>query len=86
MPTASSAKKRKQQKSAPAKDPIPDPSISEEELRKLYVSNRRSRMIIFGICLLFRIGIASITQTYDNPDEYWQAQEVAHRLAFGYPF
>ncbi|KAG2187447.1 hypothetical protein INT44_005135, partial [Umbelopsis vinacea] len=84
MPTA--AKNRKRQKSGQAKEPIPEPSIPDEELRKVYASNRNSRMIIFGICLLFRIGIASITQTYDNPDEYWQAQEVAHRLAFGYPF
>ncbi|OAD01713.1 glycosyltransferase family 22 protein, partial [Mucor lusitanicus CBS 277.49] len=38
---------------------------------------------IFVICLLFRLLNAFYTRTYDNPDEYWQGQEVAHELVFG---
>jgi hypothetical protein len=86
MATSASTSARKRGKLTKTKNDIPEPSLSEEELRQLYASNRRSRLIIFGICVLFRLANASITRTYDNPDEYWQAQEVAHRLIFGYPF
>lgn len=86
MVPSTSTKPRQRGKSKQTDKAIPDPTISEEELRKYYASNRRSRLIIFAICVLFRLGNASVTRTYDNPDEYWQAQEVAHRLVFGYPF
>ncbi|KAJ2960773.1 hypothetical protein NQZ79_g3930 [Umbelopsis isabellina] len=80
MVPSTSTKPRQRGKSKQTDKAIPDPTISEEELRKYYASNRRSRLIIFAICVLFRLGNASVTRTYDNPDEYWQAQEVAHRL------
>lgn len=86
MVPSTSKKPRQRSKSKQTDKAIPDPTTSEEELRKYYASNRRSRLIIFAICVLFRLGNASVTRTYDNPDEYWQAQEVAHRLVFGYPF
>ncbi|XP_076889169.1 mannosyltransferase APTG1-like [Bidens hawaiensis] len=39
---------------------------------------------IFIFCLVFRIANALFVQTYFNPDEHWQALEVAHRVTFGY--
>nr|XP_024923463.2 mannosyltransferase APTG1 isoform X2 [Ziziphus jujuba var. spinosa] len=39
---------------------------------------------IFALCLAFRIANALVVQTYFNPDEHWQALEVAHRIVFGY--
>lgn len=82
----SATARRRGKSTAKTEKAVPEPPVSHEELRQIYASNRRSRMIILGICVLFRLANASITRTYDNPDEYWQAQEVAHRLVFGYPF
>lgn len=53
---------------------------------KVQQSTTGSRLLIFIFCLLVRLCCAWLTRTYDNPDEYWQAQEVAHRMVFGYPF
>lgn len=39
---------------------------------------------VFALCLAFRVANALLVQTYFNPDEHWQALEVAHRIAFGY--
>ncbi|KAK4431922.1 GPI mannosyltransferase 3 [Sesamum alatum] len=39
---------------------------------------------VFTICLVTRIINSLLVQTYFNPDEHWQALEVAHRIAFGY--
>ncbi|GFP85497.1 GPI mannosyltransferase 3 [Phtheirospermum japonicum] len=39
---------------------------------------------IFIFCLITRIINSLLVQTYFNPDEHWQAPEVAHRIAFGY--
>ncbi|PHZ11348.1 uncharacterized protein RHIMIDRAFT_23257 [Rhizopus microsporus ATCC 52813] len=49
-------------------------------------STTASRLFIFGLCLIFRWINAYFTRTYDNPDEYWQGQEVAHNLVFGYGY
>lgn len=46
----------------------------------LFSSERR----IFLFCLAFRSINSLLIQTYFNPDEHWQALEVAHRIAFGY--
>lgn len=46
-------------------------------------STSSSKLFIFIICLIFRLLNAFLTRTYDNPDEYWQGQEVAHYLVFG---
>ncbi|XP_078443491.1 alg9-like mannosyltransferase family isoform X2 [Wolffia australiana] len=46
----------------------------------LFASQRR----LWFLCLLFRIVNSLLVQTYFNPDEHWQALEVAHRVAFGY--
>lgn len=34
--------------------------------------------------LAVRVSIALLTQTFFQPDEYFQSLEVAHRLVFGY--
>nr|XP_043629540.1 mannosyltransferase APTG1 isoform X2 [Erigeron canadensis] len=39
---------------------------------------------ILLICLVFRMINSLFVQTYFNPDEHWQALEVAHRVTFGY--
>ncbi|XP_055822992.1 mannosyltransferase APTG1 isoform X2 [Solanum dulcamara] len=39
---------------------------------------------VFFLCLFVRFINAFLVQTYFNPDEHWQALEVAHRISFGY--
>ncbi|KAI0372949.1 glycosyltransferase family 22 protein [Pilatotrama ljubarskyi] len=39
---------------------------------------------IILVALAFRIGIALVTCTFFQPDEYYQSLEVAHHLVFGY--
>ncbi|KAJ1553472.1 hypothetical protein HK096_007703, partial [Nowakowskiella sp. JEL0078] len=39
---------------------------------------------LYLTCLAFRIFNAFAVQTYFDPDEYWQAPEIAHRIVFGY--
>ena len=39
---------------------------------------------VLWMALLLRVVNAFSVQTYFNPDEYWQALEVAHRMAFGF--
>uniref|UniRef100_A0A7N0TYA1 Mannosyltransferase n=1 Tax=Kalanchoe fedtschenkoi TaxID=63787 RepID=A0A7N0TYA1_KALFE len=39
---------------------------------------------VFVLCLVFRVVNSLLVQTYFNPDEHWQALEVAHRVTFGY--
>lgn len=55
-------------------------------VKNIQQSTAGSRFVIFLLCLFVRLCCAWLTRTYDNPDEYWQAQEVAHRMVFGYPF
>lgn len=43
-----------------------------------------SEKSIFAFCLAFRALNSLLVQTYFNPDEHWQALEVAHRMVFGY--
>ena len=40
----------------------------------------------FLIALSFRLFNALVSRTFFQPDEYWQALEVAHRLVFGYGY
>ncbi|CAI9102775.1 OLC1v1001100C1 [Oldenlandia corymbosa var. corymbosa] len=52
---------------------------------KVHISNSRSSLRkVFWFCLVFRLMNALLVQTYFNPDEHWQALEVAHRITFGY--
>lgn len=39
---------------------------------------------VFILCLALRMLNSLLVQTYFNPDEHWQALEVAHRITFGY--
>jgi phosphatidylinositol glycan class B len=41
-------------------------------------------MLIFGVCLVFRLCCALCLSTAFAPDEFWQGPEVAHKLVFGY--
>lgn len=49
-------------------------------------STQSSQLFILGLCVTFRFINAYLTRTYDNPDEYWQGQEVAHNMVFGYGY
>ncbi|CAM6093376.1 unnamed protein product [Calypogeia fissa] len=39
---------------------------------------------VWRMCLAFRLLNALVVRTYFNPDEHWQALEIAHRMVFGY--
>lgn len=73
-------------KSQPTKPLITkNPDISKQKGYKSQKSNFfSSEKNIFTLCLAFRIANSLLTQTYFNPDEHWQALEVAHRIVFGY--
>ncbi|XP_057962646.1 mannosyltransferase APTG1 isoform X1 [Malania oleifera] len=43
-----------------------------------------SSKMVFALCLVFRLANSLLVQTYFNPDEHWQALEVAHHITFGY--
>lgn len=43
----------------------------------------RQGKLLLSFFILFRLLNAAVLQTFAEPDEYWQSQEVAHRLAFG---
>ncbi|MFS7966847.1 putative GPI mannosyltransferase [Helianthus anomalus] len=57
---------------------------SFQEDSKQGASQFPSSTKIFIICLIFRMTNSLFVQTYFNPDEHWQALEVAHRITFGY--
>lgn len=63
---------------------IPKERKSFEEKRSptsiLFSSSKR----VFILCLIIRMINSLLVQTYFNPDEHWQALEVAHRVTFGY--
>jgi phosphatidylinositol glycan class B len=46
----------------------------------------KHKTLIFFSVFIFRILNSLYIKTYFDPDEYWQAQEVAHRLVFGYGY
>lgn len=67
------------------KDRLENPNAFEREKSttsssSLTFSSRR----IFVTCLALRMANSLLVQTYFNPDEHWQALEVAHRITFGY--
>ncbi|XP_034699487.1 GPI mannosyltransferase 3 isoform X1 [Vitis riparia] len=67
------------------KDRIENPNLSEEEKKRkpsydLFSSSTKTLMV----CLTVRMANSLLVQTYFNPDEHWQALEVAHNIAFGY--
>ncbi|XWS35740.1 hypothetical protein CRYUN_Cryun20dG0022100 [Craigia yunnanensis] len=57
------------------------PNLSEEEEENKFPYSSKN---VLAICLGFRMLNALFIQTYFNPDEHWQALEVAHRIAFRY--
>lgn len=68
-----------------------DINVSEE--RKSFIRSEKRSLIsilfssskrVFILCLVMRMINSLLVQTYFNPDEHWQALEVAHRITFGY--
>ncbi|KAI7871727.1 GPI mannosyltransferase 3 [Spinellus fusiger] len=45
-----------------------------------------TQLKVLSALVVVRLLNAYWIRTYDNPDEYWQAQEVAHRMVFGYGY
>lgn len=43
----------------------------------------RTEDSVWKVCLAVRLINSLLVQTYFNPDEHWQALEVAHRTVFG---
>ncbi|KAK4802981.1 hypothetical protein SAY86_001184 [Trapa natans] len=68
------------------KDASPDLSYSTEEKPKDQHDSHlfHSERSVFLLCVAFRAVNALLVQTYFNPDEHWQALEVAHKITFGY--
>jgi phosphatidylinositol glycan class B len=46
------------------------------------VENVSIKKLFLGL-VVFRLANIFLNQTWFVPDEYWQSQEVAHKLAFG---
>ncbi|CAO3651314.1 unnamed protein product [Cunninghamella blakesleeana] len=61
-------------------------SISDTIKNEPLESTKTSKTFIFILFLLYRWWNAYMTRTFDNPDEYWQGNEVAHCLVFGYGY
>lgn len=69
---------------AEATDGTENPNLSaEKKKRKQSHDLFSSSTKIFMVCLALRVVNSLLVQTYFNPDEHWQALEVAHRIAFG---
>ncbi|KAF8400440.1 hypothetical protein HHK36_013738 [Tetracentron sinense] len=78
-------KRRPNASIAAAQDRIENPNFPKREEKRssdsgLFLSSKR----VFALCLAFRMANSLLVQTYFNPDEHWQALEIAHRIAFGY--
>ncbi|PWY99880.1 hypothetical protein BCV70DRAFT_200792 [Testicularia cyperi] len=56
------------------------PQASSSSSSSLFIPSIRSLFLSF---LAFRIVNALLTRTFFQPDEYYQSQEIAHRLVFG---
>lgn len=56
----------------------------EKAKKKKQKKNCSSAKRVLIVCLGLRMVNSLMVQTYFNPDEHWQALEVAHRIAFGY--
>ena len=41
---------------------------------------------LFLLLLAFRLANTLLLRTFFQPDEYWQSQEIAHRMVFGYGY
>lgn len=76
---------RKSAKNVDDKDKIESSNASDREKVITSSSNPKfSSRRVFVICMAMRMANSLLVQTYFNPDEHWQALEVAHRIAFGY--
>ncbi|CAI9108412.1 OLC1v1007995C1 [Oldenlandia corymbosa var. corymbosa] len=91
--TASVMKQRKNLSadfnSAAVRNGTPNNNCSNDDYddieERVHLSNSKSSLQnVFWFCLVFRMINALLVQTYFNPDEHWQALEVAHRITFGY--
>ncbi|XP_076914903.1 mannosyltransferase APTG1-like [Bidens hawaiensis] len=76
-------RKRTNASASTHEDRLSNPKSSQED-SKQGSSQFPSSKKIFTLCLIFRIINSLFVQTYFNPDEHWQALEVAHRVTFGY--
>ncbi|XVF34305.1 hypothetical protein REPUB_Repub18cG0048100 [Reevesia pubescens] len=75
---------RRKKSGSSNKHPNLSEAEAEEKEERQSKQSPHSSKHVFAICLGFRMLNAFLIQTYFNPDEHWQALEVAHRIAFGY--
>lgn len=66
------------------KNPKPIPRLDGNEKKTRLPDSKFSDKNVFLLCLAIRLVNALMVQTYFNPDEHWQALEVAHKITFGY--
>ncbi|XP_052180477.1 mannosyltransferase APTG1 isoform X1 [Diospyros lotus] len=79
-------RQRKKANDVKQKDRITDPNSFGERPGASVFNPAFSSKNVFLICLAVRMANALMVQTYFNPDEHWQALEVAHRITFGYGY
>uniref|UniRef100_A0A5B6YXW7 Mannosyltransferase n=1 Tax=Davidia involucrata TaxID=16924 RepID=A0A5B6YXW7_DAVIN len=78
-------RQRKNVAIAADKDRIQSPNSFDREEKRFPKSNLfSSSKRVFFLCLAIRMVNSLLVQTYFNPDEHWQALEVAHHITFGY--
>lgn len=65
------------------KNPNLTPSQDDNEKKIQSPDSKFSDKKVFLLCLAIRLVNALLVQTYFNPDEHWQALEVAHKISFG---
>lgn len=76
-------KSSKPQQQKPLQPPV---SISSPSPHRQQQQQQFLLIRYFPYIFLFRIFNSLLLQTYFDPDEYWQALEVAHHGAFGYGY
>ncbi|KDN42090.1 glycosyltransferase family 22 protein [Tilletiaria anomala UBC 951] len=52
----------------------------------LPISKTSGATALFLMILIFRLAHALLLRTFFQPDEYWQSQEIAHHIVFGYGY
>lgn len=60
--------------------------FTQRTLERLPASHERTRASPLLFLVVFHLLLACLTLTFFQPDEFWQSQEVAHRLSFGYGY
>jgi tRNA A37 N6-isopentenylltransferase MiaA len=66
--------------------PALPPDFPQDSYQQLPASHPQKRFSPLLFLVGFHVLLACLTLTFFQPDEFWQSQEVAHRLSFGYGY